>query len=614
MRISFFIIIFLCASWVKSQNAVKPITGKSPLKGIVDLRLPDVDFNPLLTHLKPIHAPAGDYHAKKQSLDKAKLEKRKTSGTSKDYKYKSGTSAPRVAIEFMGNSGGIPNDNDISIGNNGKIISVLNSNLRVFDTTGTFLLARSLSAFASQLGTLERCYDPRTLYDPVNDRFIVVFLQGNLSDDNNPIVCLTKTNNPEAEWNCYQLPGNPLKDSSWSDYPIIALTKDDLFITFNLLNDSSGWKDGFKQSIVWQLELESGYNGDSINHNLWTGIKFNNRPVWSICPAQGGLRPAGPDCHLFSVRPSDFQNDTIFHHRISNSVKSGKAELVTRVVTTDRKYGLPPSALQPNGEFLETNDARILTAMVENEVVHFAGNCIDTNNYASGIYYGHFTLGSDRANLSIISTDTLDFGYPDIAYMGSGIGDHTTFTTFSHVSDKTNPGTSVVQMGWDFTFSEVVRVKEGSSSISRITDSEYERWGDYSGIQRVYNQNRAAWLAGTYGQNVYRTTIAKIVNDNPALGLPTKQNETNTVASLYPNPVAASEIFKIEFLIEKGEKLDFVLHSLDGKTNKTLLSNYVKPGKNEFSFELNGLVSGVYYLVVKGVDKTLLNEKLVVIR
>jgi hypothetical protein len=288
--------------------------------------------------------------------------------------------------------------------------------------------------------------------------------------------------------------------------------------------------------------------------------------------------------------------------------------MVTRVVTTDRKYGLPPSALQPNGEFLETNDARILTAMVENEVVHFAGNCIDTNNYASGIYYGHFTLGSDRANLSIISTDTLDFGYPDIAYMGSGAGDHTTFTTFSHVSDKTNPGTSVIQMGWDFTFSEVVRVKEGSSSISRIPDSEYERWGDYSGIQRVYNQNRAAWLAGTYGQNVYRTTIAKIVNDNPALGLPTKQNETNTFSSLYPNPVAASEIFKIEFLIEKGEKLDFVLHSLDGKTNKTLLSNYVKPGKNEFSFELNGLVSGVYYLVVKGVDKTLLNEKLVVIR
>ncbi len=35
-----------------------------------------------------------------------------------------------------------------------------------------------------------------------------------------------------------------------------------LFITGNLLRDNSGWKEGFKQSIIWQIDKWKGYNGE----------------------------------------------------------------------------------------------------------------------------------------------------------------------------------------------------------------------------------------------------------------------------------------------------------------------------------------------------------------
>jgi hypothetical protein len=71
---------------------------------------------------------------------------------------------------------------------------------------------------------------------------------------------------------------------------------------------------------------------------------------------------------LFSVRPDQLWNDTVFVHEITNTIKSGKAELKTKLVVADNHYGLQPNAFQPNGKKLQTNDARVLSAMYENGI------------------------------------------------------------------------------------------------------------------------------------------------------------------------------------------------------------------------------------------------------
>ncbi|MFN9582046.1 MAG: hypothetical protein ACK566_05155, partial [Bacteroidota bacterium] len=148
----------------------------------------------------------------------------------------------------------------------------------------------------------------------------------------------------------YAIPGNVFGDSSWSDYPIISLSSDELFITVNRLRDNSGWKDGFIESLIWQVDKQKGYDGDSLVQKVYKDIRYNGKAIWSICPAKGGETTYGPNMYFLSVRPSDLSNDTIFLHEITNTIASGNAVLNTRIFKLPQAYGLQPNAAMPNGK------------------------------------------------------------------------------------------------------------------------------------------------------------------------------------------------------------------------------------------------------------------------
>jgi len=576
---------------------LKPIKGKSPKVKTVKLDNGDPDYFPHLQNLKSLPSPAGNYQKKKALVNQRK-QSQATQGQSGQLSMKKAGPAPVLITEFQGNNtGGTPNDNDMCIGNNGQIVSVLNSNIRILDTSGKMLLSRSLEFFANSVGSLDRAYDPRAIYDPIHDRFIVMFLN-EVDEFNNPVICFSETNDATGNWNCYLLPGDPLQDSSWSDYPIISITEDDVFITLNLLDWGKGWQDGFRQSIIWQIDLESGYDGDSLDHNFWSGIEFDGKPTWSICPAQGGVAPLQHVQYLLSVRPGDVQNDSVFLHTINGAVYQGDARLKTELFIANNSYGLPPSAAQNGDDDLQTNDARVLTAMAQNGLVHFSGNSYAFGKDKAGLYYGVLDPhGPKTANLMIYADDTYEFGYPDMAYAGTGASnDHSVIMTFSHSNGSIFPGTAVAYLDYSGDFSPITIVKDGLRAVDVIADTNSdERWGDYTGIQRRYNRKQSYWLAGSYGDRVYRTTIAEVSNQNPQLGL--EKTSTNQT-SLYPNPT--QDKFNYRFEIEKSQYISFTLYDLQGKMIQTLLRTKAKGGLNRFSFVTNDLPTGTYILKVEG--------------
>ena len=600
------VFVFLC-SLSYAQNA-KPIHGKTPLKKVIHFGMEAPDYDPSIKRVEAAPKPAGPWELKKHFVDSLRLAQGKKTGNAQ---FKTAADAPEIEIEFNGNiSGSTPNDNDMCIGNNGFIISVVNSSLFVYDTTGKLKKTGSLGFFAKELGNLDRDFDPRVLYDPNHDRFIAVFLNGNTSTTNTPVVAFSKSNDPTGEWNFYQLPGNPLGDTSWSDYPIIGISDKDLFLTLNLLQDDKGWKDGFRQSIIWQMSLDDGYAGDSIDHILWTDIMYDGKPVWSICPSQGGMKPDGPAMYFLSVMPGDVSNDSLFLHTITNSVESGTAALSTKYVHCSQPYGLPPSAKQPDGQYLETNDARVLTAMHQNGLIHFAGNTRDMNNNAAGIYYGILDPEKNSASLQVLSYDTLDLGYPDIAYAGSGASDdHTVILTVSHSSDQTPAGASVIVMNYSGQFSPLTRVRAGIKSINELNDT-FERWGDYSGIQRRYNDNNSFWLAGTYGDGINRTTLAKVTRNDLNLSAPLAGQSEGL--QVYPNP--SSDYLNVSFELTTKQNLRFRIVDLQGKEVTVLMTDRVKPGKNVFRFATTPLPAGTYLLLIESENGVLKSERFVISR
>lgn len=212
----------------------------------------------------------------------------------------------------------------MAVGLDGTIVSAVNSNLQIYNSNGVSIATRSLAALASKLGTFTMNSDPRLLYDPQTDRYVIVWFTGSLSTTNKIIVGFTKTNNPADSWNFYTLNGASFNDSTWSDYPIISLSNKDLFITFNQVKDNIHWSVGFKQSVIWQLDKQKGYDGDPLKFTLWSDIKHNGGNHRNICPAK--YQTASPDSNMYflSVRNVANSNDTIFLLEINNTYASGK--------------------------------------------------------------------------------------------------------------------------------------------------------------------------------------------------------------------------------------------------------------------------------------------------
>src|SRR5690606_27851395 len=132
-------------------------------------------------------------------------------------KAKTGAPVPEVLASYTGNAyaGSIPNDNSFAVSKGGKMISVINSTIWSYDiNTNALIFGISLNAFTLQniSGVTQSKYDPRVIYDPYKDRFIIVFLNGTIHRVSKIVVAFSKTNNPADGFNVDALNVNPLKN------------------------------------------------------------------------------------------------------------------------------------------------------------------------------------------------------------------------------------------------------------------------------------------------------------------------------------------------------------------------------------------------------------------
>jgi hypothetical protein len=560
--------------------------------------------------------PGMQSHELKKTLD-AKRKRKLDYKNKSTYLTEKDSILPELMKGFNGRpsgGSGIPNDNSMAISNDGIIISVINTTVTILDSDGNLLLYRTLNGITQgQLGVLDRYYDPKVTYDPINDRFILMFLEGSLSSDTRIVVGFSQTSDPTGDWNFYAIDGRPLGGETWSDYPIIAHNKEDLYITVNLLRDNESWQEGFVQSFIWQINKEDGYNADNLTQNLFYDIEFNGKPTWSICPVQPALDFDHDNMYFLSVRPDAESNDTVFLHEITNTSKSGQATHNLSVLKSNKNYGVPPSAFQPfQGFRLQTNDTRVLSATIHRNRIHYVQSSIVPETLTPGIYHGVISnLNGDASiDAEIISSDTLDYAYPSIAFAGVDAEDeHSMLITFSHSSEEHFPGTSAIFQnrieGREGLYSDPLIVKEGEGVISTFLPNDAERWGDYTDIQRKYDEPGVVWLCGSYGDanNRNNVWIAKLKAKNDVVKI--------EGFVTYPNPVA--DMFKVATVFPEDDVVRLILTDLEGRIVKELKDVAVEAGGKKFLVRTDGLSSGLYVLAIfNDEDEKLHSETIVV--
>ncbi|MBK7149684.1 MAG: T9SS type A sorting domain-containing protein [Bacteroidetes bacterium] len=142
-----------------------------------------------------------------------------------------------------------------------------------------------------------------------------------------------------------------------------------------------------------------------------------------------------------------------------------------------------------------------------------------------------------------------------------------------------------------------------------------ERWGDYTGIQRKFNEPNTAWVSGSfvYQTQVWRTWVAKIVNSDSSVvssfGKPVQEPMS---AEIFPNP--APESFSVKFESNPGNFVFVNLMNASGQLVKELFADRVKAGTNVFSFKTAYLPTGIYYLHIMDKESLIAQEKIMIQR
>lgn len=529
---------------------------------------------------------------------------------------------PIVDYSFVGNeySYSAPNDNTMAVSNDGIVVSAINTNIIFYDTKKDTLLKRmSLRYFSRNVdGISNHQYDPKAIYDYQNDRFILVYLAGSgTSGSSDIIIAFSTTNNPLDEWNIYAIEGNPFNDSSWTDYPSISLSDKELFITGNLIKTGNGsWQTSFKQSLIWQIDKQDGFEGEILDMAIFSNIKHKGIPCRNIHPVRGGDKFYGPDMYFLSERNFDIENDTFFVMKVDKYLSEGDLTLEVEAIVSDEKYGMPPNALQPAlTDSLSTNDSRVLGAFYYDNKIQFVGNSVDVLTGHASFYHGIVNLAENNRNLhlNIFSDSLLEYGYPNISFCGTTAESQQSIITYNYSSYKTLPGmASFIYKGKDDAYSVPIILKEGESTIQVLNGNE--RWGDYSASQPMYNKPGQVWAAATYGKKYYsiRAYGTWITSLNTQLTDEVSISDGKIDSKVYPNPVG-KEMAVVEFTLEEKEEIKIQIVDVNGRFIDEIYSQQAERGRNRISFTTAPLVSGLYFVIIRNENSIIKTHKISVI-
>ena len=603
-------------------------------EGTVNPRNYKPDFNP---SIKNVEMPNPDGDSYKDFLSRQKIESRKMfplKPNSSSHKTTNLAEKPIVGRQtntyrnlpngaVIDVNGGIPNDNSMAISNDGILISGFNSNIWAYDyNTDTIVFPFSVISLKNMSGETTpggNYYDPKLIYDPDADRFILTFLKNNNPASNKIFICFSSSNDPLDPWYVYSLPGNPLNNNRWTDYPAVSLTDTEFFVTGNLIIPGTTWQLGFDGSVIWQVNKDEGYNNAAdITSTLYSQIKHDGQFTRNVHPVRGANGIAEKQ-YFLSNRNFDLTNDTVFVMHLTGDQNDPTTELIVDYGVTDVAYGFPPNGQQEDTDLsdptsgLQTNDARVLGAFLLNDEIQYVANTVNPATGRAAIYHGFVKNPSSsepQINGVIISSDSLDYGYPNITFTGKSEKEHQAIIGFDFSSIKDYPGVGAIYFSNDQEYSDIQVLVNGGSFINRLSGTG-ERWGDYFGIQTKFNSPGTVYTTGYYSLNV---------NNNSTWVSELFSPDTNTVqcdvansgGKIFPNPTGIYEDINFQFYAEEAQYVSAYIYDLNGRLVSKIVENQDCGGTNILTFSTAPLSSGTY--IVKILDKDnneVLSEKFV---
>ena len=599
----------------------EPIDAEiSPVKSLAPAAI--INLQDVKSHMDPVLLYTGIYHENeggtpkvfaKELLPEQYIHNDMPAGAGN---ISSRQEDPKIIKSFNGynDSKYTPPDNSVAVSNNGTVLSVMNSNMRIFKITGgnplyyTSFYDMYKNVFTSIKGTY---FDPKVLYDPKSDRFIVVVLNGSISDSSRIVVMFSKTNDPTGSWNMYSLDGNVLQKNNWTDYPNIGISDNDLYITGNLFDNGGS----FTQAFIIQIGKAEGYNGTTLNYRNYSNLRMqNNGYAFTVIPAQYGLGTTGPEMYFAAHEQGGGRQLSIF--KIDKTLASGSAAISRLSYTYSTNYTQAGYGSQKGQtDVLNCGDTRIKQAINMNGYIHYVFTAQNANNGNTDNVYARADLSSTSLYYNYINgAGGTAYAYPSICSLAPLGSSSDTRMLISYLRSSANlyPEMAVIAVagsGATFDYSSSIQVKAGLTGVNVLGDN-VERWGDYTGLMRKYNSNDAVF-SGCYGNGGAWSTFLADIGLASTTGIePVAQANDEEAINMYPNPTV--DRFDVKFKQRSRGPVYIALYDIQGRQVAILHNAVEDEGEKTFSFNRASLPAGSYTLQIRVNGKDVSSKKLVV--
>lgn len=330
------------------------------------------------------------------------------------------------------------------------VVGAFNNSLSVQDKSGNQLSFLSIYQFwhdDAHPDTL--VYDPRVMYDPVYDRFVLAMLTDTNSTNGVVLFAVSAPGDPTGTWQRFRI-GGANSSTLIVDFTRMALTSDTIVIT---ANEYSGDAPTGAVNVILIPR-----NGPFVNSpNLSTLAHVS--PAFDLTPV------SAPDATL---RLLTQVNDTIRQYVLALSP--------TPSITQTNTYLPPAGFLGGDGQCGQLGTTKLIEC--DGSLLHYAflrdgvlWVVHSANDNAHGfVVIWKITGGSGTAKGYVIGDPAADYGYPSIAVNKLGgvlIG-------YSMFSDSMYPSAGYRYIDPDGNVSAPAIVKSGEDWYSAV------RWGDYS--------------------------------------------------------------------------------------------------------------------------------------
>jgi hypothetical protein len=384
-------------------------------------------------------------------------------------------------------------------------VTAVNTQLAVYDRTGLQVVAPIQLDALHPDTTGHFAFDPKVVYDPYNDEFVVAYLVQEDSPRLSLIVTVAIPNatatNP-ATW-CStsfqgdQVPGTPV---TWADYPGLGYDVDRVTITTNEFTFPSTTGQ-FRGSQVLSIPKVSLYDCTmpAPVPDVFAGSQTqdpNGLPSFTLQPAQTVDLPATSQLLLSAEILG--KDSYLVVWRIKTTASGLKLK---KGIVPIGRAGLAPYGTQGGGSlndsdtWWDTGDQRLINAFYDADANQlFAAHVVFkdfrpdavTGAYAESAVRWYEINPAGKLKNSVLArkgtfgAPEVDTGWPSVATDASG----NLFVTYNRASAVTG----------EFLSAWVAEIPPGSTTATQVLlkpglatynfDPGVDRWGDYTGIGR----------------------------------------------------------------------------------------------------------------------------------